>query len=63
MDNIEEIEEEIAALEASMDNLTDEEIAEIEDKLEELQKQLEDEWFIKKHGLYAYYGVSERDFL
>jgi len=28
-----------------------------------LEKQLEDEWFIKKYGLDAYYGVSERDFL
>jgi len=64
MDDIEEIEKEMEALEAVLEgDLTDEEIGEIEYQLAELQEQLEDAWYIKKHGLYAYYGVSERDFL
>ena len=65
MDEVEVVEEEISEWESKLENpdLTDEEIQEIEDKLEELQKDLEDAWYIKKHGIYAYNGVSPRDFM
>lgn len=65
MDNIEEIEEEIDEWESKLedDDLTDEQISEIEEKIKQLKSDLEDAWYIKKHGIYAYYGVSPRDFM
>ena len=64
MDRIEEIETEISELENQLEeDLTDEQISEIEDKIKDLQSDLEDEWYIKKHGIYAYNGVSQRDFM
>lgn len=60
----EELEEIIAYGKDDQGNpLTPEQIKDLELKIRDIEEEMHDMWFVDKYGIYAYYGVSRRDFM